>query len=215
MTSGSAYPSPCSRKRERSLSRTGRGKNPRPLWSIGGAATITIYASRRARHRQQFRHVARLQTCRRQRSRRAGRFGAFGGRYVPETLTRALDELAAEYEKARRDPAFQAELDDLLRNYVGRPSPLVSRPAAEPRVRRGANLSQARRPEPHRRPQDQQHARPGPAHPAHGQAPRDRRNRRRAARRRHRHGLRPLRPASASSTWARKTSAASSPTSSA
>jgi tryptophan synthase beta chain len=54
----------------------------------------------------------------------AGRFGAFGGRYVPETLTRALDELAAEYEKARTDKAFQAELDDLLRNYVGRPSPL-------------------------------------------------------------------------------------------
>jgi tryptophan synthase beta chain len=54
----------------------------------------------------------------------AGRFGPFGGRYVPETLTRALDELAAEYEAARRDPTFQAELDDLLKNYVGRPSPL-------------------------------------------------------------------------------------------
>ncbi len=54
----------------------------------------------------------------------AGRFGSFGGRYVPETLMRALEELAAEYEKARVDPAFQAELDDLLRNYVGRPSPL-------------------------------------------------------------------------------------------
>src|SRR5437762_6940223 len=53
-----------------------------------------------------------------------GRFGAFGGRYVPETLTRALDELTAEYEKARRDKPFQAELDDLLQNYVGRPSPL-------------------------------------------------------------------------------------------
>jgi tryptophan synthase beta chain len=54
----------------------------------------------------------------------AGRFGRFGGRYVPETLTRALDELTAEYEKARRDPAFQAELDELLRDFVGRPSPL-------------------------------------------------------------------------------------------
>src|SRR6185369_2975755 len=54
----------------------------------------------------------------------AGRFGAFGGRYVPETLTRALEELTAEYEKARRDTSFQAELDDLLQNYVGRPSPL-------------------------------------------------------------------------------------------
>src|SRR5262249_21172775 len=54
----------------------------------------------------------------------AGRFGPFGGRYVPETLTRALDELAIEYEKARQDKKFQAELDDLLKNYVGRPSPL-------------------------------------------------------------------------------------------
>src|SRR4051812_39716508 len=54
----------------------------------------------------------------------AGRFGDFGGRDVPETLTRALDELAAEYEKARQDTKFQAELDDLLKNYVGRPSPL-------------------------------------------------------------------------------------------
>ena len=54
----------------------------------------------------------------------AGRFGAFGGRYVPETLTRALDELTAEYEKARQDPAFQAELEDLWAHYVGRPSPL-------------------------------------------------------------------------------------------
>jgi tryptophan synthase beta chain len=54
----------------------------------------------------------------------AGRFGLFGGRYVPETLTRALDELTAEYEKASTDPAFQAELADLWAHYVGRPSPL-------------------------------------------------------------------------------------------
>ncbi len=54
----------------------------------------------------------------------SGRFGDFGGRYVPETLTRALDELSEQYEAARRDPAFRAELEDLLKNYVGRPSPL-------------------------------------------------------------------------------------------
>jgi tryptophan synthase beta chain len=53
-----------------------------------------------------------------------GRFGAFGGRYVPETLTRALVELTMEYEKAVQDAAFQAELDELLKNFVGRPSPL-------------------------------------------------------------------------------------------
>jgi len=54
----------------------------------------------------------------------AGRFGTFGGRYVPETLIRALDELAIEYDKARQDPAFKAELAGLLQHYVGRPSPL-------------------------------------------------------------------------------------------
>ena len=54
----------------------------------------------------------------------AGRFGEFGGRYVPETLTMALDQLAAEYDKACADRSFQAELDELLSTYVGRPSPL-------------------------------------------------------------------------------------------
>ncbi|MCA9131788.1 MAG: tryptophan synthase subunit beta [Planctomycetales bacterium] len=53
-----------------------------------------------------------------------GRFGEFGGRFVPETLTRALDELAAEYAAAKQDSKFQAELDDLLKTFVGRPSPL-------------------------------------------------------------------------------------------
>src|SRR5437867_852943 len=53
-----------------------------------------------------------------------GRFGPFGGRYVPETLIPALDELTAVYQKARRDPRFGAELDYYLRHYVGRPTPL-------------------------------------------------------------------------------------------
>jgi tryptophan synthase beta chain len=53
-----------------------------------------------------------------------GRFGDYGGRFVPETLTRALDELAAAYEAARGDQRFQNELGRLLRHYVGRPSPL-------------------------------------------------------------------------------------------
>ncbi len=54
----------------------------------------------------------------------AGRFGQFGGRYTPETLTRALDELTLQYTQAAADPAFQAQLDDLNKHYVGRPSPL-------------------------------------------------------------------------------------------
>jgi len=56
------------------------------------------------------------------------RFGAFGGRYVPETLIPALDELEAAYDAAVRDDAFQREIDDLLANYVGRPSPLSEAP---------------------------------------------------------------------------------------
>ena len=53
-----------------------------------------------------------------------GRFGDFGGRFVPETLTRALDELVAEYESAKKDPEFASQLEQLLHNFVGRPSPL-------------------------------------------------------------------------------------------
>jgi tryptophan synthase beta chain len=52
------------------------------------------------------------------------RFGAFGGRYVPETLIVALDEVAAAYAEASGDPAFQAELAALSRDFVGRPTPL-------------------------------------------------------------------------------------------
>jgi tryptophan synthase beta chain len=54
----------------------------------------------------------------------AGRFGAYGGRYVPETLMAALEELEHAYALAQKDPGFHAELDDLLHNYCGRPTPL-------------------------------------------------------------------------------------------
>ncbi len=55
-------------------------------------------------------------------------FGEYGGRYVPESLIAALDELAAEYESARVDPAFQAELAELHRTYTGRPSIITEVP---------------------------------------------------------------------------------------
>ena len=54
----------------------------------------------------------------------AGRFGPFGGRFAPETLTRALDELVAQYQRAVDDKTFHEELAALSRHYVGRPSPL-------------------------------------------------------------------------------------------
>jgi tryptophan synthase beta chain len=53
-----------------------------------------------------------------------GRFGEFGGRYVPETLMHPVEELEAAYQGARRDPAFEAELARLLKDFAGRPTPL-------------------------------------------------------------------------------------------
>ncbi len=55
----------------------------------------------------------------------AGRFGEFGGRYVPETLIAALDQLDEQYRKAKADPLFHRELEDLLRDFVGRPTPVT------------------------------------------------------------------------------------------
>src|SRR5207344_2191946 len=55
----------------------------------------------------------------------AGHFGPYGGRFVPETLVHALDELEQEYARARADDAFARELDDTLRTFAGRPSPLL------------------------------------------------------------------------------------------
>jgi len=53
-----------------------------------------------------------------------GKFGPYGGQFVPETLMPALEELIAAYDKARHDPAFVAEFEGLLSSYVGRPSPI-------------------------------------------------------------------------------------------
>ena len=54
-----------------------------------------------------------------------GHFGRFGGRFVPEALIAALDELTTAYEKARVDPEYTDRLDGLLRDYTGRPSPIT------------------------------------------------------------------------------------------
>ena len=52
-------------------------------------------------------------------------YGAYGGRYVPETLIPALDELTAAWEAALGDESFRAELDELATGYAGRPTPLT------------------------------------------------------------------------------------------
>ncbi|WP_309669824.1 tryptophan synthase subunit beta [Gemmatimonas sp.] len=62
------------------------------------------------------------------------RFGPFGGRYVPETLIPALDALEAAFDETRHDAAFQAELDALLREYVGRPTALSFAPRLSARI---------------------------------------------------------------------------------
>ncbi|MCA9851848.1 MAG: tryptophan synthase subunit beta, partial [Dehalococcoidia bacterium] len=54
-----------------------------------------------------------------------GHWGEFGGQYVPETLMPALAELEQAYQRYREDPEFKAELEALLKDYVGRPSPLT------------------------------------------------------------------------------------------
>src|SRR5438477_893747 len=58
-------------------------------------------------------------------SQTPGRFGPYGGRYVAETLVPALEELERAWDEASVDPAFRAELDRLLAEYVGRPTPLT------------------------------------------------------------------------------------------
>ena len=63
-----------------------------------------------------------------------GRFGRFGGRYVPETLIYALDELSEAYLEARSDPAFETELESLLVDFVGRATPFHLAPALSAHV---------------------------------------------------------------------------------
>ena len=93
-----------------------------------------------------------------------GHFGPYGGR-----LRRRDADGAAGRTRPRlratiaRDPGVQAELERDLEHYVGRPSPLYLAERLTEQARRRADLPQARRPEPHRRAQDQQHHRPGPA----------------------------------------------------
>jgi tryptophan synthase beta chain len=68
------------------------------------------------------------------------RFGPYGGRFVPETLIAALDELSAAWAEAREDEGFQAELSILLRDFVGRPTPLYLADRLSERVGRRVYL---------------------------------------------------------------------------
>ena len=74
---------------------------------------------------------------------RQGYFGEYGGRFVPETLSAALDELGAAYDAARVDPSFQERLEDLLSNYVGRATPLYFAERLTAHAGGGQDLSEA------------------------------------------------------------------------
>src|SRR5678816_4571901 len=104
-----------------------------------------------------------------------GHWDKFGGRYVPETLVAPLEELTSEFTRARSDPDFCRELNALLHDYAGRPTPLFHA------RRLSAHAGGA---------QDQQCVGTGPAGAAHGQTACYRRDRGRAARRRHGNGVR-------------------------
>ena len=58
-----------------------------------------------------------------------GYFGAFGGTFIPEALVAAVNEVAVEYERAKADPGFAAEPEQLLAHYAGRPSVLTEVPS--------------------------------------------------------------------------------------
>ena len=121
------------------------------------------------------------------------RFGAYGGRYVPETLIPALDELDEAYAAATGRSGIQARARRHARE-LRRPAVAAEHRAAVLGGRRHDGLAQARRSQSHRRAQDQQHRRPGAARATDGQEADHRRDRRRSARRRHRDGLRAVRP---------------------
>jgi tryptophan synthase beta chain len=74
-------------------------------------------------------------------TRDTGRFGPYGGRYVPETLMAALEELDRVHEAAKRDADFWAELETLLKDYVGRPTPLTETPRLAAQVGSGVTVA--------------------------------------------------------------------------
>ena len=123
-----------------------------------------------------------------------GRFGPFGGRYIPETLIAAFEKLEAGIKQHLHAPDFQAELARELKSWVGPADGAHLRVETLARLG-GRGVAQARRPRAHRRAQDQQRTGAGHAREAARRHAHRRGNRRRTARRRHRRGLRSRRPA--------------------
>ena len=73
-----------------------------------------------------------------------GKFGDFGGKYIPETLVPAIEELEENYQKIKNDKSFQKEFEYYLKNYAGRPTPLYFAENLNKICWRCKNLPQAR-----------------------------------------------------------------------
>ena len=130
-----------------------------------------------------------------------GFFGIYGGQFVSETLMPLILDLEKAYNEAMADPSFHEELADLHKNYVGRQSPLYFAERLTEELGGAKILSQARRAQSHRQPQDQQLHWPDPSGQAHGQDPHHRRDRGRSARGGYGHRLRSLRFSLARFIW--------------
>src|SRR5437868_15246536 len=98
------------------------------MWSTSRRASSRLLASRTGRGCVRSSRLLTLREGLMSTAERQDRFGIFGGRYVPETLVPALDELDDGYAEAIADQGFRTELDSLLATYVGRPSPLSTAP---------------------------------------------------------------------------------------
>jgi tryptophan synthase beta chain len=126
-----------------------------------------------------------------------GRFGRFGGKYVPETLMPALAELETAFAQYYNDAEFQTEFQGLLRDYVGRPNPLYFAERLTDHYRQANGDG----PQIYLKREDLNHTgahkinpRPGPPRETYGQKANHRRNRSRTTWRRHSHGLRSIWP---------------------
>ena len=99
----------------------------------------------------------------------SGRYGDFGGKFIPETLMPALDELEEEYRAARADPGFGARLEELSKTYAGRPTPLYLARDSHRKGGRDQDLLEEGGPGPHGGAQNQQRAGAGAAGGADGE----------------------------------------------
>jgi tryptophan synthase beta chain len=124
----------------------------------------------------------------------SGHFGSYGGLFAPESLMAAIEQLAKEYEAARADPEFTAELNDLLKNYAARPTLVTEAKRFGNEFAGGATVLLKREDLAHTGSHKINNVLGQVLLTKHGQDPGDRGDRRRPARRGDRDGVRAVRP---------------------